>query len=91
VSEKRICNCISDLLSITYLNNRFFRGNNIVDYEIHRHIGITQKSAWFMLHRIRLALQNESWEKFSGPVEVDETYIGGKPKNMHSEQCFGRA
>jgi hypothetical protein len=44
-----------------------------------------------MLHRIRLALQNESWEKFSGPVEVDETYIGGKPKNMHSEQCFGRA
>lgn len=58
--------------------------NGISSYEIHRAIGITQKSAWFMMHRIRAAMQNGSFEKFSGEVEVDETFIGGKAKNMHS-------
>jgi transposase-like protein len=57
--------------------------NGISSYEIHRALGVTQKSAWFMLHRIRLAMQNGSIEKLSGHVEVDETYIGGKARNMH--------
>lgn len=57
--------------------------NGISSYEIHRALGITQKSAWFMLHRIRLAMQTGTFEKLSGEVEVDETYIGGKARNMH--------
>jgi len=57
--------------------------NGISSYEIHRALGITQKSAWFVLHRIRLAMQNGSMEKFCDDVEVDETYIGGKARNMH--------
>lgn len=57
--------------------------NGISSYEIHRALGVTQKSAWFMLHRIRLAMQNGSIEKLSGHVEVDETFIGGKARNMH--------
>lgn len=57
--------------------------NGISSYEIHRAIGITQKSAWHMLHRIRLAMQSGSLEKLSGEVECDETYIGGLGKNMH--------
>ena len=58
--------------------------NGISSYEIHRAIGVTQKTAWFMLHRIRLAMQNGSFaNKMGGQVEVDETYIGGKARNMH--------
>jgi transposase-like protein len=58
--------------------------NGISSYEIHRALGITQKSAWFMLHRIRLAMQTGSFEKkFSGECEADETFIGGKARNMH--------
>jgi transposase-like protein len=60
--------------------------NGISSYEIMRHVGVTQKSAWFMLHRIRLALQNNSFMRMGqegGPVEADETFVGGKPKNMH--------
>jgi transposase-like protein len=57
--------------------------NGISSYEIHRALGVTQKSAWFMLHRIRLAMKNGSIEKLSGHVEVDETYIGGKARNIH--------
>jgi transposase-like protein len=63
--------------------------NGISSYEIARDLKVTQKSAWFMLHRIRLALKNGSWEKLGGtggPVEVDETFIGGKPKNMHTDR-----
>jgi hypothetical protein len=53
-------------------------------------LGVTQKTAWFMLHRIRKAMANGSLLKMGssdgGPVEVDETFIGGKPKNMHRER-----
>jgi len=57
--------------------------NGISSYEIGRSLGVTQKTAWFMLHRIRLALQNGSIVKMGGTVEVDETFIGGKARNMH--------
>lgn len=60
--------------------------NGISSYEIHRALGVTQKSAWFMLHRIRLAMQSKSFVKLGGDggqVEVDETFIGGKARNMH--------
>jgi transposase-like protein len=57
--------------------------NGISSMEIHRDLGITQKSAWHMAHRIRFALHHGSFEKLSGHVEVDETYIGGKARNMH--------
>lgn len=57
--------------------------NGISSYEVARDLGVTQKTAWFMMHRIRLALQDESGGKLGGEVEVDETYIGGKARNMH--------
>src|SRR5271163_3587104 len=58
--------------------------NGISSYEIARDVKVTQKSAWFMLHRIRLAMQDETLgSKFSGEVEADETFIGGKARNMH--------
>jgi transposase-like protein len=61
--------------------------NGISSYEVHRAIGITQKSAWFMDHRIRLALgMGHSEEKMSGNVEADETFIGGKARNMHKSK-----
>ncbi len=56
--------------------------NGISSHELARALGVTQKSAWFMLHRIRLAMQTESF-LLSGEVEVDETFVGGKAKNMH--------
>ena len=60
--------------------------NGISSYEIHRSIGITQKSAWFLLHRIRLAMQTGTFQKLAGQVEVDETFIGGKARNMHKSR-----
>src|SRR5579859_1445476 len=63
--------------------------NGVSSYEIHRNIGVTQKSAWFMLHRIRKAMQNGSLMKLGGsgsPVQVDETFIGGKARNMHKSK-----
>lgn len=57
--------------------------NGISSYELHRDLKVTQKTAWFMLHRIRLAMQTGSFEKLSGTVEADETFIGGKFSNMH--------
>lgn len=57
--------------------------NGVSSYEIHRDLGVTQKSTWFMAHRIRLALQRGSFDKLAGEIEVDETFIGGKARNMH--------
>ena len=51
--------------------------NGISSYEVHRALGITQKSAWFMLHRIRAAMHSGSFTKMRGTVEADETYVGG--------------
>jgi transposase-like protein len=63
--------------------------NGVSSWEIHRALGVTQKSAWFMLQRIRLALQTTSTVKLGGPgseVEVDETFIGGAARFMHPER-----
>jgi len=60
--------------------------NGISSWELHRAIGVTQKTAWFMLHRIRLAMQDESGSKLGGEVEVDESMIGGKSRNMHKNK-----
>ncbi len=60
--------------------------NGISSYEISRATGLSQKSTWFMLQRIRLAMQDEfTGGKLSGEVEVDETFIGGKARNMHKD------
>lgn len=58
--------------------------NGISSHELGRSIGLTQKSAWFVLHRIRLAMQTKSFDKFTGEVETDETFVGGKARNMHA-------
>lgn len=60
--------------------------NGISSYEMARALGITQKSAWHMNHRIRLAMKLGTIEKMSGEVEADETYIGGLAKNMHAHK-----
>jgi transposase-like protein len=61
--------------------------NGVSSYEVHRAIGVTQKSAWFMLHRLRYAIQGKDGGKLGGTpqskVEIDETFIGGKARNMH--------
>ena len=56
--------------------------NGLSSYEVHRALGVTQKSAWFMLHRIRLAMQTGSFIRSGGEFEADETFIGGRSKNM---------
>ena len=61
--------------------------NGISSYEIAKDVKVTQKSAWFMLHRIRLVMQDEILgSKLNGEVEVDETFIGGKARNMHLDK-----
>lgn len=57
--------------------------NGISSYEIGRALGVTQRTGWFMLQRIRLAMQNGSIVKMGGHIEVDETFIGAKARNMH--------
>jgi transposase-like protein len=58
--------------------------NGISSYELARALGVTQKTAWFMLSRLRFALNTEATGKFNGHVEADETFIGGKARNMHA-------
>jgi transposase-like protein len=61
--------------------------NGVSSWEIHRSLGVTQKTAWFMLQRGRLAAQDpETGGKLSGEVEVDETFIGAKSRNMHKDK-----
>jgi transposase-like protein len=61
--------------------------NGVSSWEIHRAIGVTQKTAWFLLHRARLAMQDDrSGGKLGGEVEIDETFIGGKARNMHKNR-----
>jgi len=61
--------------------------NGISSWELHRALGVTQKTAWFMLHRIRLAMQDDlTGGMLGGEVEIDETFIGGKARNMHKDR-----
>ncbi len=61
--------------------------NGISSYEVSRDLAVSQKSAWHMMHRIRLATQDQSTGgKLAGEVEIDETFIGGKARNMHKDK-----
>jgi transposase-like protein len=63
--------------------------NGVSSYEIHHALGVTQKTGWFMLHRIRLAMETGSFLKGPGTHEADETFIGGLAKNMHKARKEG--
>ena len=69
--------------------------NGISSYEVHRALGVTQKTAWFMLHRIRLAMVTKSFAKMGGrpggPVEIDEAYIGGPAEESAPRQTRSRS
>src|ERR1700682_163328 len=63
--------------------------NGVSSYEIGRAVGVTQKSAWFMMHRIRLAMQSRSSVQIGGEgkeIEVDETFVGGAARFMHADE-----
>src|SRR5436190_12383197 len=60
--------------------------NGVSSCELARSLGVTQKTGWFMLHRIRLAMQDGSIEKMKGRIEADETFIGGLARNMHKSK-----
>lgn len=60
--------------------------NGISSHELGRAIGVTQRTAWFMLHRIRKAMECDSFDKFNGPIEADTTYVGGAAANMHDDR-----
>lgn len=60
--------------------------NGMSSYELGRNLGVTQKTAWFMLHRLRVVMRTGTFAKFSGEVEADESFVGGKAKNMHHEK-----
>lgn len=59
--------------------------NGISSHELGRAIGVTQRTAWFMLHRIRKAMESDDFRKLDGEIEADETYVGGLAKNMHKK------
>ena len=67
-----------------YLHLTSLKG--VSSMKLHRDIGVSQKTAWYMLQRIRQAWKYEDDIGFAGPVEVDETYIGGKERNKHSSK-----
>ena len=64
--------------------------NGVSSCELARSIGVTQKSAWFILHRIRMTLKEDATIKLSGECEADETFIGGKARNMHVSKRMRR-
>ena len=64
--------------------------NGISSHELGRALGVTQKTAWFMLHRIRLAMKTGTFLKLSGQVEAAETFIGPNPKTMHRDRLEAR-
>jgi transposase-like protein len=68
--------------------------NGISSYELHRALGVTQKTAWFMLHRIRVAMETQSFVKMGGagsaPIEVDETFVGPDTRKMHRSRRLKR-
>lgn len=68
----------------TYLYVTNLKG--VSSMKLHRDLKVTQKTAWFMLHRLRTAWDESGVDRFMGPVEVDETFIGGKRKNMHKSR-----
>ena len=65
-----------------YLSNL----KGVSSMKLHNDLGITQKTAWFMLHRIRMAYESTSPIKMTGPVEIDESHFGGKEKNKHAKK-----
>lgn len=64
--------------------------NGISSCELARALGVTQKSAWHMLHRIRLAMKTKSFQRITGEVESDETFVGGRLRNMHTAKRLKR-
>ena len=60
--------------------------NGISSYEVARALGVKQHTAWFMMHRVREAIQNGSLRKLTGEVEVDESFVGGRTQNMHKDK-----
>jgi hypothetical protein len=60
--------------------------NGISSYEVATDVGVTQRTAWFMLHRIRYAMREGAFEKMCGEVEADETFIGGLARFMHKNR-----
>src|SRR5881628_2040354 len=64
--------------------------NGVSSYEVGRALGVTQKTAWFMLHRIRLAMRTGTFQKMQGRVEADETFVGGAARFMHKDKKAAR-
>jgi transposase-like protein len=60
--------------------------SGISSRKLHRALGVTQKTAWFMLHCIRLAMEDKTFNKLSGEIAADEAFIGGKVRNMHQDR-----